>query len=562
MSDPQPPSQQLQQLEYPPAIHPVAGALAARQEVRLKQFLSSLSEPQPHDPDRSQHVRYVTSCYHSRIYEVEGYKNRVSPEARIKLESILSELRFDRNLIYWRLFRINDLPPEILITILRYVAWSTPIQKQGVKYRLWLTWVCRRWRSLMLGDSTLWSAIWFADPPPYARSMAWFERAGTAPLDLRINERDERWSSNEDDHRFTGEQMSDLLDMLFVKLSQIRMLIVIVDNWPPALVVLHKLQEAGRAGLEINITRFEIHRAGRPYVWIGPGYQPDTHRNPSVLFGGQTRMLDFLCLNGINIDWNQTPLTNLTTIDLRRLALDVSPSLAKFTQLLRDCPRLHKLSLDGAGPAPDARPLVHKPVNLLHLKILVLGDFSLVYLRYLLAQFTAPNVLDLTLMNMNGEDYSPLLAIITPMFREVRLLTLYAIEVGTIPQSKRLLVKWFDSMNRLGLMKLAQIKRHILEALLEDPQQYDEHLPGTTDSPRRVLCPNFTALEYQVVQADAVVALGQGRKELGVPLKRIYVNEVWVPKVRGEEQTALRTVADLFIAPLGANTVEELELME
>ena len=38
--------------------------------------------------------------------------------------------------------------------------------------------------------------------------------------------------------------MSDLLDKLFIKVSQICMLVVIVDNWLPAITVLRKLQIA------------------------------------------------------------------------------------------------------------------------------------------------------------------------------------------------------------------------------------------------------------------------------------------------------------------------------
>lgn len=51
-----------------------------------------------------------------------------------------------------------------------------------------------------------------------------------------------------------------------MQLPQIRLLVIAVDNWPPALVVLSRLQELSRSGTAINLERFEIHRVGRPYV--------------------------------------------------------------------------------------------------------------------------------------------------------------------------------------------------------------------------------------------------------------------------------------------------------
>jgi hypothetical protein len=585
-------SSSTQQSRSQPTTPPIDPAMAARdlairreaeqhteQQYRqlLRTRLSQQPEPQLTDQDFTSKIRSHSVMLLDQIQKLKTQRQRLFPAIHPNLEKSLTQLRIQCDLIFWRIFRVNDLPTEILANIFRYVAWSSSKPDVGIKYRLWLTWVCRHWRSVAIADFTLWNAIWFRELPPYEQSLTWLERAGTAPLDLRINERDEMWGNQEDNHRFTGEQMEWLLDKLLSKLSQIRMLIVIVDTWPPALVVLDKLRHAGSAaGAKISMERFELHRAGTPYVWIGPGYQPDVHRNPIPLFGGgEVPSLNYLCLNGINIDWVKSPLSNLTTIDLRRMALEVSPELSRFRDMLRSSPNLTKLALDGAGPMwePDGAVGL-RPVVLPRLRILVIGDFSLPYAIYVMANISAPYVRDLTLMNMNGEDYSPFVTTITSTFNDVRILTLYTFEVDPSPRNQGIFVTWLESMPKLGYLRVAQIKRHMLDAFLLVPQHQLDTAKASTSSPSslrvssppsspsaQILCPKLNVIEYQNVEAADVVSFGKGRKALGVPLRKIYINAPWVPSITEEEQTDLRSICDLFITASGATTPEELDLM-
>ncbi|KAG2756436.1 hypothetical protein P692DRAFT_20825678 [Suillus brevipes Sb2] len=477
---------------------------------------------------------------------------------------LYDDMRFKRNIFYWRNFRMNDLPPEIITHIFRIAVWSTSTPAEGTHIRLLLTSVCAKWRRLMIEDCTLWSAIWFRDPPPYERSLEWFKRAGGAPLDIRINEhdadwksKDDDWSYKEDDHRFTTEQMEELMDKLFVKVSQIRMLVLVVDNWPPALVVLDKLQEAAYAGKTINMERLEIHRMGQPFVWLGPG------RTPAVLFGGQTRALRYLCLSGVHIDWNATPLSNLSTIDLRKIAMNVAPTLNRFRDVLLACPRLQKLSLDGAGPQPSARKPDHTPINLPHLKVLIIGGFSMLYSCYILSQFKAPNVRDLTLMNLTGEDYTPMIAAITGRYRELRLLTLYTVNISPTEGGTKAMVKFLYAMPHLSYLRIASMKWHVIEAFNEDPREYglgrDTAIQSFPQN-RLVLCPKLQTIEFQQLSGTKMAEWAARRKELGVPLKRAYVNSPYVSNITPEEADMIQQVVGLFIAPLGSTTPEERAL--
>jgi len=94
------------------------------------------------------------------------------------------------------------------------------------------------------------------------QSQVWLDRAGSTPLDICINECANKPRSD----RKTVER---LLNVLFPKLSQICMPIIIVDTWEPMLIVLRKLQKADEMQILINIEHFELHCAGRPYAWGG-----------------------------------------------------------------------------------------------------------------------------------------------------------------------------------------------------------------------------------------------------------------------------------------------------
>ncbi|KAG0707468.1 hypothetical protein DFH29DRAFT_895887 [Suillus ampliporus] len=481
-----------------------------------------------------------------RIIESQGSAAKDDP----RFIYLYDDTRFKRNIFYWRKF---------------------PTPADHTHTRLLLTSVCAKWRRLMIEDCTLWSAIWFRDPPPYARSMEWFKRAGSAPLDIRINEHDADWKSKdddwrhkEDDHRFTAEQMEELIDTIFVKVSQIRLLVLVVDNWPPALLVLHKLQEVAEAGQVINMERLEIHRKGQPFVWLGSGFEVKGRRSPAVLFGGQTRALKYLCLSGVHIDWNATPLSNLSTIDLRKIAMNVAPTLNRFREVLLACPRLHKLSLDGAGPQPTTRKPDHVPINLPHLKVLIIGGFSMLYSCFILAQFKAPNVRDLTLMNLAGEDYTPVIVGITGRCKELRLLTLYTVNISPTQRGKNAMVRFLYEMPHLSYLRIASMKWHIIETFNEDPRVYGLGRDAATQQlpeNRPVLCPKLQTIEFQQMTGFKIAEWAATRKELGVPLRRAYVNSPYVGDLTAPEADMIQKVVSLFIAPLGSTTPEERELV-
>ncbi|KAF9074837.1 hypothetical protein BDP27DRAFT_87069 [Rhodocollybia butyracea] len=494
-------------------------------------------------------------------------------------------------LSYWRTFRLNDLPMEIISNILRFVVWSAPTPPIGIRWRLQLTWVSKSLRHAAISDPTLWNAIWFRDDPPFERSLAFVERSGVSPLDLRINDTDE--------HKYTDEEVCNLLNALTPHLHHIRMLIILLDNWEPILSVLKWLNDYGKYGSPpLTMERFEIHRTGNPYLWPGLTWRGNRYDPPNhdvtfyPLFGGRlVPTLKSFTMNGVHIDWANTPsLNNLSTLDIRRIPLDWCPSLPRFREILTSSAMLTKLSLDGAGPA-SSNPTVftmHPPIELPLLNTLVLANFAAPFTKSVVSHFTAPHVRDLTIMNFKGESYGPFYEFITGRFREIKLLTLYTTtcEVENLP----IMIKWLDSMPLLTYARLASLDCDILQAFLFDPDVMQPHplLPPQMrqafrvvenlrlkdamqpskailedkDRQPRLVNPRLTVLEVQNIHPEIFTRFVGARHMCGVPVRKTYMARTMIEKFTQQTLAYARaTVGQVMVIDIGTKTQEEDELL-
>ncbi|KAJ3833240.1 hypothetical protein F5878DRAFT_546909 [Lentinula raphanica] len=475
-------------------------------------------------------------------------------------------------LIYWRIFRIYDLPREILSNIIRFVAlWAQGIFPDaspiGIRWRLQLTWVSRYFRNIAISDSTLWNAIWFCDNPPFERSLAFIERSRASPLDLRLDDTPT--------HKFTDQEICALLEKLTPHLHHIRILIILLDNWGPILSVLKWLSDYGKEGVRpLTMERFELHRTGNPFqwpglVWRGTKFVPPNHSlSLYSLFGGRyVPELKSFTINGVNIDWADTPsLNSLTTLDLRRIPLELCPPVSRFRQILATSPMLMKLSLDGAGPASSNPTTINNfpAIDLPHLNTLVLANFAAPYTRSIVSHFTAPNVKDLTIMNFKGVDYSPFFEFMIGRFPKIKLLTLSTTNcpIDILP----VMIKWLDSMPLLAYARLADLEHDILRAFLFNPYTMKVHPDLSPSLQRAKLCivsPHLNVLAVENFQPEIFAKFVRARKLCGIPVKKTYMAQSMAKDFGRAALADISQHIDSLItcADIGAKTREEVELL-
>ncbi|KAF8913140.1 hypothetical protein CPB84DRAFT_1760436 [Gymnopilus junonius] len=458
------------------------------------------------------------------IRRLEAIQQRLHPRRDLQLEHTLFLARFDNRTRNGRIFRINDLPHQILENIFHLVVWTAPSTKTGVQWRTALTSVCHRWRIVALENVTLWNAVWFTKFSQYEQAWEYIERAGNSALDIRINDSPEE--------PLTLQTTTDLITRLFRKLSNIRVLVIVVQEWDPAFCFIHSLLRVGKKGIPMILEHFEIHRAGAMYLQLGSGYQPSSFIRPMALFGGAyLPSLRHITTNGVHLDWEKSVFANLKALDMRRMPLDKVPSLKRFRDMLQQCPSLEKLLLDGAGPGWEGMPYTLPvtnlaPIPLPHLKHLVLGDFSIDYGTYLCTLFTVPNVLDLQLMYLAGHDPSNLFDQLLGKTPFVKTLTLHSSLEVIVPEAQPSIIKWLKSMPHLRYLRVVNMPKEFFNLLLYDANTLRPALHHSNP-----ICPELSYLEYRYLSPATSPELTyiprwvDSRAKSGSPLLKVFTGD-------------------------------------
>ncbi|KAF8346911.1 hypothetical protein F5887DRAFT_916208 [Amanita rubescens] len=427
---------------------------------------------------------------------------------RPRHDSEIYEHLYDARVEFWfrfyRTFRINDLPVEVLVNIFRFVAWASVTPPMSIAARLTLT----SGRVDILGC------------PDHRSSKTILLMVPT---------------------------MADLLDKLFVKIGQIRILLLILNGREATQIALEKFRLFGAQKCPLALQRLELHCYNKdPF----PEHPVDNQFPP--LFGGASvPTLKYISLTGVYLDWKKSLLTNLTILDIRSVPFSQAPDLLHFRAMLANSPNLWKLCLHNGGPQWDGKCPALMPISLPNLKVLVLAGFTVSYATYLIYQITAPNVRDLTLGNLVGEDYTPLYRNITmkARFPHIRILTFYSSEV--VPD--QWMVRWLTSMPELVYLRLLNVQPLFLYFFLNraDPplrrQGIDKKLCTATDS----------FLDLQLVDPDAIIGWITHRQRLGRPIRKIYISEQMSDKMTVQHYKSMRELAPIFRLEYGAKTEEE-----
>ncbi|PPQ99572.1 hypothetical protein CVT24_005360 [Panaeolus cyanescens] len=489
----------------------------------------------PHPLSPQERIFYLSQTRHllARISYLEDRRGLKDP----KLEEELTITRIQYSVSFGRVFRINDLPTEILTSILRLACWSSRSPDEHSLWRLWLSGTCTRFRSVMIRDPTLWSAFVYNGPSQHHQALTYLERAGNLPLDIRIGERPKRPLRIHD--------VIPLFDELWKKISQLRTLIVVLQDWDPIMHIVNFLGGIRAEHLPLMLEHVELHRTGPYYVQSGGAFPEDNYEHPPPLFGGlPVPSLRIIVLDAIHTDWQRAlSWNNLTTLDIRKLPFTRTPNNRQFQSLLRANPGLKKLLLDGAGPMWPAKPNngeVGEPVVLPELEQLVLGDFSLHYGIHLLSLFRAPNVTDLTLLNTCGNDEAGFFDVLCEFSSNVRVLTLFKSEAPMTENITLAVLKWLNTMKHLGYLRICEVHESVLDLFHYNPVTLSPYT--TSEATDGVICPKLSFFEMQRAPAEAIAKFAETRKAFGAPLQKILV-PVWMRHAISDSQSRELTKA-------------------
>ncbi|KAL1740659.1 hypothetical protein HDZ31DRAFT_47057, partial [Schizophyllum fasciatum] len=195
-------------------------------------------------------------------------------------------------------FSINNLPSEVLTEIFRLALLDQPRPMMDIALtRAALSQVCRLWRNIVCTDVTLWSTIRVIDAYPWRLTQQHIDRCGASHIDIRVDDNERQRYRN---LPLRGQEWQSLINLLFTKLSQIRILILSNAELDGMHYVTDKLQVAGR-DIPMRMERLELHLEAPNARAPARAFE----KFDSVpLFGGRdVDALSWLTLKGVPFEW-------------------------------------------------------------------------------------------------------------------------------------------------------------------------------------------------------------------------------------------------------------------
>ncbi|RDB27395.1 hypothetical protein Hypma_004349 [Hypsizygus marmoreus] len=312
---------------------------------------------------------------------------------------------------------LHYLPSELLSEIFLIATHDTEDRYHALLTPISLSHVSSRWRHVALSTGGLWTNIILTFPVSRAQiscAVSWLRRSQSHPLDIFLDFRDPSWDWElaESSHAFRWQDMEAILRLLMTHVHRWNRFELLTDTWAPIYTFLCYTRRVESAPWLESIS---LSRCNACFASKGATFAPVEMREPIPLFGGLAfQKLREVSLSGVHIDWALSSLSNLTTLEFRYLASDVTPSLEEFVGILTECPNLQKLSIIGRGPnltairsqgspssdehdTNDIHAKIQPTIHLPHLKHFVFGFADTDYAAKLLSLFSAPLMEELTL---------------------------------------------------------------------------------------------------------------------------------------------------------------------
>ncbi|KAG2060616.1 hypothetical protein BDR06DRAFT_473600 [Suillus hirtellus] len=419
--------------------------------------------------------------------------------------------------------------------------------------------VCHHWRVVALNTPSLWTEIDVSplDSPPFERVQTFLERSKSLPIDIRIDceppddDEEEDSSGSEDSelgqspHSMTFSDLDNLMSLLVPHISRWGSVEVAVACYKHMFIFLSAVSDPSIAGApQLEALQLYHHEDAESLTAFA---QPDLVQH-FKLFGGVAPRLKSVALWGVHVDWCQEWLScgsNLLDLELAYHTDDVRPSWTQFAAILCGAPKLETLSLCSSGPLGAPHDWCNEGssgsygndytgvIELHSLTQLVLAFHSPVYVSGLLRRLAFPALKSLTLDLDDGDFTDFAFQLAGPMMSAVPV-------TSKDGEKKRSLLSRLDSIKFSGLscsdrsvelmyaelvnLKTLNLVMKYLPIMFLQLLYHPCSVPGQRDV-CHVCLPSLTTLSTADVPGDQIRELVQKRKEAGVPLKAVYMEE-------------------------------------
>ncbi|KAJ1307121.1 hypothetical protein OPQ81_001239 [Rhizoctonia solani] len=262
-------------------------------------------------------------------------------------DSILARAQVHINQMRNSLIFINTFPPEILLKIFRFVAFSaldthfsaaTPSFSQQDDYKdlLVLTHVCSYWRRILLDAPPFWSRFELdtrnSIKGESERAEMYFDRARGTSRSLFIEERTPHYFNNAD-----FEMILEIIRSRLDNLTQLALL-----NFPRIHYVSRAISHWLKYGKPGVLQSLTIQMD--PELQIGEPIDTediDDDKQASLIFDS----LRTLALRGVKFDWESPVYHNLVQLHISNIPYEASPHIHHMLDILSASPLLRTLKI-------------------------------------------------------------------------------------------------------------------------------------------------------------------------------------------------------------------------
>ena len=442
-------------------------------------------------------------------------------------------------------------------------------------FKVLVSHICRRWRTVAVETSMLWAHLNFAEGPPFDKSRTWLERSKGCALDIEldctVNEDadsdefddppDASLHDNDDElvapedrvampggpapvktkpsrlpGRVSPVDLPIVRDMILPHVWRWRIFELMVNDYQIMYGILSTLASVPEAP-QLQVLRLYHYDDNDDYDHFRP---PHLKQPLFAPFRGRAPNLLNAALWGVHVDWEACAfLQGLEELELAYHAKDVRPSYEIFARILQGSPDLHILTLCASGPAGNPEDWPTDVIELPSVKHLVLAFFEPSYVSALMKRLVFPNLSTLAL-DFDSGDYSSFLAQLArpaPTQRHSLCQNLIDLKVSGMQCSNAALATFYAALPNLTSLNLNCY--HLL------PRQFFKYLyPGRRDAdePEGCFLPKLESLSTSGISGTEMRELLISRS--GVPIKHVLMDSA--ADVDIEEEEWIRNKVETF----------------
>jgi hypothetical protein len=442
--------------------------------------------------------------------------------------------------------------------------------RQQLPFKVLVSHVCRRWRTVAIETSMLWTYLDFAEGPPFDKSRTWLERSKGCLLDIELDCTVEEDASPNESYYHANASSSDELvapedrvampggpapvkakeptpsgqvppadlpivrDLILPHVARWRVFELMVNDYQIMYGILSTLAPIPEAP-QLQVLRLYHYDGNDDFDHFSPPHL----KQPFAPFRGHAPNLLQVVLWGVHVDWEACAfLPGLEELELAYHTRDVRPPYEIFIRILERSPDLHVLTLCASGPAGNPEDWPLDVIELPSVKHLILAFIEPAYASALMKRLVFPNLSTLAL-DFDAVDYSSFLAQLTrpaPNRRPSLCKNLVDLKISGMQCSTAALSTFYAALPNLVSLNLNcyHLPRSFFEYLL----------PGHsgTDEIGGCYLPKLETLTTSGICGKEMQHLLSNRK--AAPLKHVLMDST--AEVSVEQEAWLRNEVETF----------------